>query len=585
MDTFLSYMVPTSKFMLLFLSLLILGRCLRSMLRERYEPETWAYIRWQHETLPVHHWEAVIGRSRSADVRVVNKGVGRAHAVLTRDDRGNWTVYDVFFRNGIWINGVQVGTDGAAVSNGDVMNLNGSCVRFLDLSQEQREKLESARSAVGRNISPAMTLLELTAFQLFLLLQHSFSAAAENLPAIALGFLSLIVLEWSCYNAMRVIGRKGFEVEILAFYLTSVGMSVAASSTPEDLYKQILLTIAAVALFLLGGWWLRNLKRTAVLRTPIAAAALLLLAVNVLASDVVLGARNWLEFGGYSFQPSELVKVAYVYVGAATMDRLYRERNLYVFIVFSAICVMALALIGDFGTALVFFISFLVISFMRSGSIATVFLAVSGAAMAGAMAVSVRPYIGQRFATWGHVWEDVYGAGYQQTRALSAAAAGGLFGKGAGAGWLKDIFAANTDMVFAMVCEEQGLLLALCTVAALLLLSFFAVRSTRNGRSAYYAIAGCAAMAILLTQLALNVFGSLDILPFTGVTFPFVSRGGSSLLACWMLMAYLKSADNRRDASFAVRPGDRIQSAPDQEKKDYASRKKDYLYSGEEDEA
>ena len=138
MDTFLSYMVPTSKFMLLFLSLLILGRCLRSMLRERYEPETWAYIRWQHETLPVHHWEAVIGRSRSADVRVVNKGVGRAHAVLTRDDRGNWTVYDVFFRNGIWINGVQVGTDGAAVSNGDVMNLNGSCVRFLDLSQAPR---------------------------------------------------------------------------------------------------------------------------------------------------------------------------------------------------------------------------------------------------------------------------------------------------------------------------------------------------------------------------------------------------------------------------------------------------------------
>ena len=151
MEQFLAYMVPTSKFMLLFLSLLILGRCLRSMLREHYEPETWAYIRWGRALLPVHHWEAVIGRSRSADVRIVNKGVGRAHAVLTRDDRGGWTVHDVFFRNGIWINGVQVGTDGAPVANGDVMNLNGTCVRFLDLSQEKRERLESARSAVGRN--------------------------------------------------------------------------------------------------------------------------------------------------------------------------------------------------------------------------------------------------------------------------------------------------------------------------------------------------------------------------------------------------------------------------------------------------
>lgn len=137
---------------------------------------------------------------------------------------------------------------------------------------------------------------------------------------------------------------------------------------------------------------------------------------------------------------------------------------------------------------------------------------------------------------------------------MSAAAAGGLSGKGAWEGWLKDVFAANTDMVFAVVAEEQGLIVALCMVLAVLTLAFFAVRSARHGRSAYYAIAACAAMSMLLTQLALNVFGSLDLLPFTGVTFPFVSRGGSSLLSCWLLMAFIKGADNRREASFAVRP-------------------------------
>ncbi len=114
-----------------------------------------------------------------------------------------------------------------------------------------------------------------------------------------------------------------------------------------------------------------------------------------------------------------------------------------------------------------------------------------------------------------------------------------------------------------MVCEELGLLTAICMVAAVILLACFAVRSARSGRSAYYAIAACAAMSILLTQVALNVFGSMDILPFTGVTFPFVSRGGSSLLSCWMMMAFLKSADNRREASFAVRPGEKIRSLGD----------------------
>ena len=84
-------------------------------------------------------------------------------------------------------------------------------------------------------------------------------------------------------------------------------------------------------------------------------------------------------------------------------------------------------------------------------------------------------------------------------------------------------------------------------------------------------------MSMLLVQLALNVFGSLDILPFTGVTFPFVSRGGSSLLACWMMMAYVKSADNRRSASFAVNAVKRI--ADEEEDEDYYG--DDYWEDGE----
>ena len=547
---FYAYTLAASKAILILLSFAILLRCLRSMLREEYDPETWAYLRYGRDRLPVQHWEVIIGRSPDADVYIPEREIARTHAILRRNDLGEWRVYDVFSRGGVWVNNIFVDDGGAEVHHGDVLNLNGICVRFEDLSMEKRERLESKRSGVGRRYSPSLTLLMLTAFQLFLLLQHSFYAKPEVISDIALGFGSLIVMEWSCFNAMRIINRAGFEIETLAFYLSSLGMSVAASSTPEDMYKQILLTLAGVVLFLLCGWWQRSLQRTASTRILVALGALLLLGINVVASDVVLGARNWLEFWGFSFQPSEIVKVAYVYVGAATLDRLFRRNNLYVFIGFSAICVMALALIGDFGTALVFFVCFLVISFMRSGSIATVMLAVTGAGLAGFLAVSARPYIAQRFASWGHVWEDIYDKGFQQTRAMSAAAAGGLFGKGAGNGWLHRIFAANTDLVFGMVCEELGLLIACMMVL---------------GRSAYYSIAACAAMAILLTQLALNVFGSMDILPFTGVTFPFVSRGGSSMLSCWMMMAFLKSADNRREASFAVRPGETIRSAGDRE--------------------
>ncbi len=570
MEVFLEYALTTSKFAVIILSILILARCLRSMLNEKYESEIWGHLSCDGENYTLTHWENLIGKGLSSDVRLCYPGVSRCHAVLSRNDRGEWKIYDIYSRSGVWVNGVKVGGSGAQVDTGDVINLGGLTLRFQDITTRDREQNEAVRTSAGLHVSPTVTLLELSLFQLALLLQHAMSADGEYIRSIALAFVALIALQWCCYSAMRLMNRSGFEVETLAFYLTSLGMSVAASSTPEDMYKQILLTVAAVALFLFSGWWLRNLRRTMAFRIPVAVLALALLAINVVASDAVLGAKNWLEFGGYSFQPSELVKASYIYVGASTLERLFFRRNLCGFIGFSAVCVVALALIGDFGTALIFFITFLIISYMRSGSLGTVFLAVSAAVLAGFLAVTVKPYIAQRFATWGHAWEDVYGAGFQQTRAMSAAASGGLTGKGAGFGWLDDIFAANTDMVFAVICEELGLIVGLCMVAAMLVMAFFAVRSARHGRSAYYPIAACASMALLLSQMALNVFGSLDLLPFTGVTFPFVSRGGSSLISCWLLMSFIKSADNRRDASFAVRSVRKIGVGEDEDDEEVA---------------
>ena len=542
----------TSKYALIILSLFIIARCIRSMLSERYEPEVWAYLRYRSEDIPVTHWENIVGRGISADLRIPSPNVSRVHAVITRSDSGVWSIYDIFSKGGVWVNGVKIDGNGVRLDPNDQINVGGEKLRFIELPYRKKEKLEADRTSAGKRVSPSVTLALLSFFQLFLFLQHMLSARSDELAVIALGFAALIALQWCCYLSMRVINRSGFEIETLAFYLSTLGLSVAASSAPDEIYKQIILTITAVVLFLLSGWWLRSLKRTLAMRIPVGILALALMGVTIAFSDYVLGAKNWLEIGGFSFQPSELVKVAYIYVGSSTLDRLFRKRNLFGFIVFSAFCVISLALTGDFGTALIFFVTFLVMSYMRSGSISTVILAVSGAALAGALAVSAKPYIASRFATWGHAWEDIYDKGFQQTRAMSAAASGGLYGKGAGFGWLTDIFAADTDMVFAVVCEEQGLIIGLTMVLAVLAMALFAVRAARNGRSAYYSIASCAAMSMLLVQLSLNVFGSLDMLPFTGVTFPFVSRGGTSLISCWLMMSFIKSADNRRDASFAV---------------------------------
>ena len=179
---------------------------------------------------------------------------------------------------------------------------------------------------------------------------------------------------------------------------------------------------------------------------------------------------------------------------------------------------------------------------------------------AAALAVKHFPHVANRFSSYGHIWEDSFNKGFQQTRSLMCIAAGGLFGLGLGNGWLQYMAgegASDTDLVFAYVSEEWGLLMAVMMIFALAMLGLFVVRSARVGRSSFYTIGASAAMSILIVQTILNVFGTVDFLPLTGVTFPFVSNGGSSMMSCWGLLAFIKACDTRQNASFAVKLSDK----------------------------
>ena len=402
-----------AKVLLPLLAFWLLLRCLRSMLQEDYGPEIWARLEFPDGTQsPVRHWESIVGRAKSSDVVIPRGSVGRAHAALIRTDGGQWHVYDLGSGGGT-ANGTLRDTGGGlALHDGDTLLFADASAVFRTLDEAALLENSGRRSMPGQQVSQSITLLLLTIFQALLTLQLV-RGVGEYAVSVALSFGALCLTQWCLYFLMRAMDRRGFEIETLAFFLCSLGTAVTASSAPAELGRQTLLTLAGVGMFLLLGWWLRNLGRTKSLRWFVAAAALGLLALNLAAGTSVNGASNWIRIGGVMLQPSEFVKVAYIYAGASTLDRLYRKRNLFLFIAYSAVCVGALALMGDFGAALIFFVTFLVISFMRSGSFATVFLAVAGAALAGLLVLTVKPYVAQRFSAWGHIWEDPYGAGWQ----------------------------------------------------------------------------------------------------------------------------------------------------------------------------
>ncbi len=400
-------------------------------------------------------------------------------------------------------------------------------------------------------VKPINNFLLLTVLSVFQLGTGYLAAACgERFELRALIALALLVAaEWVYVIFFyTVFHRRNFELELIAFFLSGVGLAVIGSVYPESAFKQFFMVLAGIGAFTVLVFVLGNVDFCMKIRPIVAAGALLFLAVNVALGmfHKTNGAGNWIEIAGFKLQPSEFVKVLFIFVGAATLEKIQTSKNTILFIGFAVVCVGALIVIRDLGTALVFFVTFLIIVFMNSGDIKTVAAAVTSAGLGAAIILKYRAYAMRRFSSYRHVFDDPYGQGMQQTRVLVGIASGGLFGLGIGNGYVRTTaYAPVSDSIFGIICEEWGLLFGILLILSFVAIAISAIVNSIASRSAFYSIASVAGAGLLLFQCALNVFGITDILPLTGVTIPFVSLGGSSMISCWAILAFIKSSDVR----------------------------------------
>lgn len=417
--------------------------------------------------------------------------------------------------------------------------------RASSLSREDR------RIRKYRYVDRGFILLMLTIFQFFTSLPVVFEGT-RFFPLNALCFFGFTCFEWIYVGVMHFFFKKvNFELEFIAFFLSGIGMTLTASVSKTGHIKQLAAVIIGIVVYDVLLWFLQDVKRVMAVRMPLAIFALCFLAGSFVfirfAGSAINGAYNWLVFfgGKLSVQPSEFVKIAFIFVGAASLDKLLTSKNIYLYIAFAISCIGVLFLMRDFGTALIFFFTFLVIAFMRSGDIRSLLFICAGALLGAVLIIYFKPYVAARFSVYRHVWENYDTTGYQQVRTLIYAVSGGLKGLGVGNGRLRYIAASTTDLIFGMVCEELGIIVAFAIVIAFAVITVYAIRTSRSAPSTFYSIAACSAAAMLLFQTCLNIFGITDILPLTGVTLPFVSQGGSSMICSWALFAFIKAADVR----------------------------------------
>ena len=522
---FAKYITTASRWVFVILAVYILMKSIMSLLSTRVTPEVWGYLSVEDGvTLPITHWENIIGRSSSVDLRIELDTISNTQALLIRRKDGKWMFKDLNSKNGTIINGIQLIPRKKYIINpGDEIIMGGAKCTLAAISVEEEKNNDAMRSMDKKPVSPWPLMVAITAFQFLTMIQLIIGMGTKLTPGALLSIPLLSATMWIYVILFRAMGSKGFEMEMIAFFMSTIGLAVTTSANPALTMKQYIATLVGIFIFIFMCIYMRDLRRTEKIKPVLAVLAIGLLLFNVIFGTTKFGAAN--------------------------------KKNLYGFMLFSLFCLACLAKMGDFGGALIFFVTYLVISFLRSGDFSRLILTIGAAGIMGILVLRFKPYILSRFNAWGHVWEPdfINGMGYQQTRTMSYASGGGLLGLGAGNGSLKTVAASNTDLVFGFVTEEWGLIISILLVLCIITLSLFAVNSIVAGRSAFYTIAACGAATMMIFQTMLNIFGAVDLFPLTGVTFPFVSTGGTSAMCSWAMLAYFKAADMRKDASLAIK--------------------------------
>ena len=211
------------------LSALILVRAIRSLLRIPHTPEVWAQLSLPGGgSIPLTHWENILGRGKSVDAILNYPSISRQHAALCRGEDGAWTVYDLGSKGGTAVNGTPV-TEQAPVKLGDTITLGGVPLVFLPQTVGEREELEKKRQA-ERPAAMWPSFLWLTVFQILTAIQLTLAAGEKASPVIPICFLILTAVMWLYAAALRLGRCVGFELETIAFYLSTLSLAVTASS-------------------------------------------------------------------------------------------------------------------------------------------------------------------------------------------------------------------------------------------------------------------------------------------------------------------------------------------------------------------
>lgn len=408
-----------------------------------------------------------------------------------------------------------------------------------------KEKQKGPKSPI-RMLVGAVMLFEVSAFLLIAL-----KSKPVNIEALALG-LAIPALCWLSTILLPKLIPMDRLLMALTNFLCGVGIVILYSMVPERGMRQAQLYVMGLVVMvvcILLVRWVRNWKVMSWLMMP---ASIALLAMPVLFGNWNNGAKNWVSVPYFGmFQPSEVVKLALILVLAyffSTRRGLLRMLPAMLFVLG---CLGMLGLQRDMGTALLYYLTTLAVYFVASGNVLMTLVGMGGGALAAVGGYYMFAHVRVRVAMWLNPWADQLDKGYQIIQALMAIGSGGLFGLGLGMGQPRIIPAYHTDFIFAVICEQFGIIFGLCVILVYIALMVRGFSIALRARQSFYALLALGCTALLGIQTFVIVAGVIKMIPLTGVTMPFISYGGTSLLSCMGLIGLLHGVTLRIKADTA----------------------------------
>lgn len=311
--------------------------------------------------------------------------------------------------------------------------------------------------------------------------------------------------------------------------LTESGSSFAISS------KQIILSLASIPIAWMVSQLPINSVRWIAKRGLLFALAMMLLLIPF--GRTINGNRNWISFGPIDFQPSEFAKLNLILWSAIIIERTIKDSKLMFKVLLSGFAAVLLIVLigGDLGSAVVIGLILAAMLYLSGSGTSQLAIILAGGFAGVAALVAMQPYRIARFTAFIHPFKDgIYkNAGWQPAHSLMALASGGLFGAGLGASKQKwgNLAEAHTDFIFAVIGEEMGLLGTLGVLAAISIMVISIFKIAISAKDDFSRYVGLGIGLWIAIQSVINLASATSLIPVVGVTLPFISYGGSSLVA------------------------------------------------------